>query len=208
MRVLRPAPLVSATTALLTSLAGVSLAGAEPIRLTTSGAAFTAENDTVTLFPSTFDLSLEPMGTVAFQQRGNFHVDFSPSVSPPHPLTLTQLITIGDVSQLVTLTGELSITPAVDTLSIFDTPAIPFKFGSRGNLFLTLQGTTESTRVIGNFPFAIAGTLSATAPTPEPASLILLVTGGAAAGLLRGRRRRRDDSRLTRSLASASIDSQ
>jgi hypothetical protein len=187
---LRSAPLVSVSTVLVASLVAVSSASADPIRLRTTGVTVTAENDAVTLFPSILDLSLEPVstGSVGFQLGGNFHVDFSPSVSPPHPLMLTQLITIDDVSQLVTLTGELSITPMVDTLSIFDTPAIAFNVGSRGTLFLRLQGTTASTRVIGDFPFAIAGTVSGTSPTPEPASLLLLATG-AAAGLLGGCRR-------------------
>jgi hypothetical protein len=206
MGVRRSAPLAFTAAALVMWLAGLSSVSAEPIRLTTSGASFTAESDTVTLIPSIFSLSLEPLptGTVNFDEGGTFQVGISPSVSPPHALTLTQLITIGDVSRLVTQTGELSITPSIDTLSIFATPAIPFTLGSRGTVFLTFHRVTQSTRVTGQFPFTITGTLSTTAPIPEPGSLILLGTGVAVV-LFRGRGRIR--SRLTRSLPSDSADS-
>jgi hypothetical protein len=172
--------LVGRSVVLLSALVFSSLpAQGDPVRITVAGASFGAENDSVVLLPTTFNLPGDPFSSpVRFDlQQGEFQVGLSPSQSPPHPLTLSRLITIDGLSRTVTQNGSLSITPTVDTLTIFDSPSIAFDFGTRGRLFLTLDGLTRSTTVVGNFPLTIAGTLSTTAPVPEPATLALFGAG-------------------------------
>jgi len=157
----------------------MSTAEADPITVTAAGATFAAENDRVILSPTTFTLAGDPfVGPVTFDvQPGHLLVDFSPSQSPPYPLTLSRLITIDGVSSTVTQDGSLSITPTLDTLTIFRSSATQFDFGPRGTLLLTLDGASRSTMFIGDFPFTIAGTLSTVAPTPEPMPFVLLALG-------------------------------
>jgi hypothetical protein len=171
-----------------------SPAQAEPITITAEPASFAAEADRVDLFLATFSLAGDPFSDpVRFDvQQGIFHVGSSPSQSPPYALTLSRLITIDGVSHTVAQQGSLSITPTLDTLTIFDSTTT-FDFGARGTLFLALEAVTLSTPVIDDFPFTIVGTLSTStpAPIPEPATFVLLGTGiVVAAGRSRLRRRK------------------
>ena len=152
---------------------------AEPVTVTAVGASFSAENDTVTLFPTTSSVDVDfssPIPTAFELQDGTLHVDFSPSVSPPYEFSLSRLITIGGVSRMVEQAGLLSITPSIDTLTLFGSDAILYDLGESGRLFLTIGGLTQTATVIGNFPFTVNATLSP-APLPEPTTLILLGTG-------------------------------
>jgi hypothetical protein len=188
----RLAVLVSSAAALVVTLASASDARADAITLTAMApVTFAAEGDTVEFKPVA--LTLAPIGARPFTfdfQQGNLHVDLSPcSCLPPHEFEISRTVTINGVSHSVTQAAELAITPSVDTLRIFRSGPTTFDFGSRGTLFLSLEGLTQSARVFGDFPLTIRGALSATAPTPEPASLLLLMCGiAAAAAFHRGQR--------------------
>src|SRR4051794_16329196 len=146
-----PCRIVAVTVVVL--LFGHARTQADPIMIAVSGAGLERENDTVLLFPALVSLAADPFSApVTFDaQPGAFHVNYSPSLSPPYDITLPRLITIEGVSQTVTQRGSLSITPSIDTLTIFDSAATAFDFGPRGRLFLTLTGITRSTTVVGVF---------------------------------------------------------
>jgi hypothetical protein len=184
-------------------IAHASAATADPISISFSAtaASFSAGNDFVDLLPVTnsfaIDLSL-PSQTFALQP-GLFTVFLSPGQDVP--LTLSRQITIEGVSQTVTQSGTLSITPTVDTLTIFDSSVHPYDLGGTlGTRFLTVGGVTERVTLEDFFnaggisvmrPFTLAGTVSETNPVPEPGTLVLLSTSlVAAAGCARVRRRK------------------
>ena len=105
MRTRRSAWLVCGAAALVFLLVNTQSALGDPIPYVALGASFSAESDTVTLFPLAASLPFDPFSTrqqMRFDfQQGNFHVDFSPSQSPPYAFTLSRTVTIGNVSQAI-----------------------------------------------------------------------------------------------------------
>jgi len=150
---------------------------ADPIVVTAGNAAFRAEVDTVTLFENS--LSFVPVSTAVpiLLQNGNFEVNFS-SFNDTFPFTLSRRVTIGAVSRVVPQSGQISITPSVDTLTLFPVPTITFDLGPQGQFDLTVFGTQTAATTVGDHPFSVRALVAASnaspTPTPEPATLSLL----------------------------------
>ena len=118
-------------------------------------------------------------------QTGVFSVGDSGSLAGELPFSFEDTITLGGVTQVVTISGVDYVTVPSDSLQIQGSGPIAF-----GDLTLTVLPFT-----LPNVPFGANDTvyLQATV-TPEPAALLLVVTGLAGWGLLAARRRRASEA--------------
>lgn len=119
-------------------------------------------------------------GSFVFQ-TGTFSVGDSGSLIQDVPFSFQEQITIGNVTNLVTISGDDDITWDWDTLQINGTGPIAF-----GQYTFALQPFTISDDVVGD---ADPVTLDATV-TPEPGALLLVGTGLAGWGLAAVRKAR------------------
>lgn len=99
------------------------------------------------------------------------------------PFTLTQLAP-GQVALGLSLSGIAYIG---DTAS--GTSAAPFSFTSQNTLPGTITGILAAAQSEAGFTNSFSATISATSPTPEPASYMLMGAGLAAAGMIFRRRK-------------------
>ena len=173
-------PLVLFLAAVLLCSRGVL---ADPINVTAS------QVTQFTLAPSADSLAFD-MTTTMFDpnsgasflfQTGTFWIGNSGSLIQDVPFSFQEQITIGDVTNLVTISGDDNITTDWDTLQINGTGPIAF-----GAYTLTVQPFTISDDMVGD---ADPVTLDATV-TPEPGALLLVGTGLAGWGVTVARKAR------------------
>jgi PEP-CTERM motif-containing protein len=180
---------VLVASASIAPLGGSGIAQAEPITLTNGFTSFSAEAGTVSLLSNTLSLDLAALqaGTLTgVTQSGTFQVGASGGVNATFPFTLSRLVTLGDVSHVVSQTGLLSITPSVNTFLLNASPRTVFNLGSQGTVAFSFAGATQSTSATGTLPFSLGAQLS---PTPEPSTLSLMGIVVAAWGTRRWKRR-------------------
>ena len=180
--------LLVVATASITPLGGI--AQAEPITLTTGFTSFSAEADTVSLLANTVSLDLASLkaGTLTgLMQSGTLQAGVTPGVNANFPFTLSRLVTLGDVSHVVTQSGSVLITPLAHTLTLNASPRTVFDLGSQGSVALSFTGAGLPPTTPGNLLAFNLGLQ--VAPTPEPSTLSLLGMVVAAWGTRQWKRR-------------------
>jgi hypothetical protein len=155
---------------------GTGRARADLITVTVGGASAAAAADTVTLSPNTVTLNVtEGIPLTADIQPGIFHVGDSGTLDQTFPFTLSRPVTINGVTLPVSQPGQFAITPALDTLTLFDGPTTTFLLGAQAVEF-TPRGLVRSSTVLGDFPITEQGTFLLT-PVPEPSTSALFGLG-------------------------------
>ncbi len=172
---------------LLSALAAILLCSrsslADPIDVTASGVSqFTLAPSADALAFNGQTTTIDPSSGASFVfQTGSFSVGDSGWLIQDVPFSFQEQITIGDVTNLVTISGDDDITWSADTLQIDGTGPIAF-----GNYTFALQPFTISDGGVGDVDPV---TLDATV-TPEPGALLLVGTGLAGWALTAARKAR------------------
>jgi len=178
----------------LVLVAGITAeARADLITVTAGGTSFSAGADTAVLNAATHTYNLTP-GQVqtAVLQVVNFNVGDSGSLNQTFPFTLTETIIVGTTTGSLSLPGQLSITPTIDTLTFFNGPATSLDLGAGRTLRVNVVNGSVSATNLGTFPMNLQANFLEI--TPEPPSIVMFGLG--AAGLAgyawrwRGRNRR------------------
>ena len=168
---------------------------ADPISITTSqvsqfGLSPSADSLAFDGGSTVFDPS---SGTPFAFQTGTFSVGNSGWLVQDIPFSFQEQITIGGVTNLVTISGDDDVTANWDTLQIYGTGPIDF-----GAYTFSLQSFTIADNVAGdNDPITLDATV-----TPEPGALLLVGTGLAGWGVTVARK-----AKMSRSASRSMGDS-
>jgi hypothetical protein len=154
------------------------LAYAVPITLTLEGDSFSALADTVTVDPVVLAVDLTPNVPVTIAvQPGGFTVGDSGFVTITFPFLFSQNADVNGVAGVVSQSGNISMTPSVDTLTILDGSTVTFALGSDRFVYFTPHGTVLSRAAFGTSPFVLEGTLLYV-PEPSTFALLAIAVGG------------------------------
>jgi hypothetical protein len=153
--------------------------------------AFNIVGDTLTLNPGSIpSLTLPPnVPVTANTQTLTFFTGDSDGTNQLFPFTLTENVTIGGVTDTIIQPGQLLITPAADTLTVFPGPTTAFDLPGQGVVFFTPLGAGPVTHtIIGQTTTVqLQGTFEA---VPEPSTLTLFCLGAAGLAAWRWRKHR------------------
>jgi hypothetical protein len=165
-------------------------AKADSVSLAVAGAnGISAGADTLTLQPSSGTLNLPTDGSVVTTpiQLVTWSVGNSGTLDQDFPLSISELVTLGGVSHVVAIEGDLLITPTGDFLTLAQSAPVVFDNGTMHVTFAQLGLPTISTSsfgsAFGDHTISLSGTFQAepgTVPTPEPSALMLLSTSAIA----------------------------
>jgi hypothetical protein len=150
--------------------------------------------DTLTLNPGSIPSLTLPFNVpvTANTQTLSFFIGDSDGTNQLFPFTLTENVTINGVTHTITQPGQLLITPAADTLTLFPGPTTAFDLGGSGEAFFTPLGAgpVTSSAIGQTLTVQLQGTFLAVAAVPEPSSITLLGLGAAALASWRRWRKR------------------
>jgi hypothetical protein len=132
----------------------------------------------VSLTPSADSVSLDASsasftGNGSFTQTGTFFVGDSGSLVGTYLTSLTDSITINGITQGVTLNVTDVVNQDVDYFTLVQ--AAPASFGDLSFSFDNY--TSPSLPANSSSPITLTGTITPTAATPEPSSLLLVGSG-------------------------------
>jgi hypothetical protein len=124
-----------------------------------------------------------------FSAGGNLYATFDTINIEPNPFTVTPIIS-PDLYQINPLTGHATlIGPTTLTLgAAVNVDGAIYAFENMDSQVLALSVANGGTSFVSNFDPA-AGIIDGAAPTPEPASIMLVGIGVAAAAIVRRRKR-------------------
>ena len=105
-----------------------------------------------------------------FLQTGAWTINDSGSLNQYIPFTFSDILTIDNVTRVLTFSGGLNVSPSADTLTIASLSPVIF-----GNMAVSFTGFSISDGNLESVPVTLTGT--ATAVTGEPSSLLLMGTG-------------------------------
>jgi hypothetical protein len=165
---------IAATVTIATLISATALSGsarAEPVVISAGSASVSVAGDTITLASreTTIDYPGRNVGLVL--QTGTFRVADTALLDQTFLFTLSRLVSIAGVTQVVSQTGLLFIRPGSHALSLLSPQPIFFDLGYDGSPLLQLGSVYLSASTPGMYAFSMSAGLT---PVPEPSTLALV----------------------------------